>query len=87
MKSIIKTKCNRVPLAFKKQITELKGMGDINFLTEFVKDCHKNADIMQIDENTLQVSTKRISYLYSCFPNYIRQINRNTDSRIFFKIS
>jgi hypothetical protein len=62
-------------------------MGDMDFLTAFVNDCHKTADIMQIDANTLQVSTKRISYLYSCFPNYIRQINRNTDVRRFFKIS
>ena len=87
MKSIIKTKINKVHLPFNQQITELKGNGDMNFLKEFAKHCHKKGEVMQINENTLQVSTKKNSYLYSCFTNYIRQINTTTDTRSYFKIS
>lgn len=87
MKSVIKTKINKVHLAFNQQVRELKGTGDMKFLTEFAKRCHKNGKTMQINENTLQVSTTRTTYLYSCFPNYIRQINTTTDARAYFKIS
>jgi len=87
MKSVILSKINKVHLPFKDQITGLKGNGDMNFLKEFVNHCHKNASIMQINDNTLQVATKKNYYLYSCFTNYIRQINTITDVRTYFKIS
>lgn len=87
MKSVIKTKINKVHLPFNQQIRELKGTGDMSFLKELVEASHKKAETMQIDDNTLEVCTKRNYYRYSCFPNYIRQINTTTDTRSYFKIS
>lgn len=88
MKSVILTKISKsshMPVA--KQINELKGNGDMNFLKEFVKHCHKKADITPEGENSLLVCTKRGYYRYTCYPNYIKQINRANDAVAYFKIS
>jgi len=87
MKSVIKTNINQVQLAFKQEITELKGNSDMNFLKQFVEHCHKNAQYWEFDSNTIEVGTKKNYYLYSCFSNYIRKINKTTGERTFFKIS
>ena len=87
MKSVILTKIKKVQLSFKDQITELRENGELNFLKEFVQHCHKNGRFLQVDENTIEVSTKNNNYRYSCFPNYIRKINRTTEERSFYKIS
>ncbi len=81
MKSVIKTN-----LSFSQQLTELKGNGDVDFLIEFIKHCHKNADYIQIDVNTFQVTNKRKHYIYTCYATYIMQINQRTNARTFFKI-
>lgn len=87
MKSVLATKLTRTQMAFKDQVTHCKGDGDMDFLKQFVEDYHKNAEFHPKDANSIEVYTTRSSYLYTCFPKYIRQINLENNERAFFKIS
>lgn len=86
IKSTILTAINTVQLPFKEQITAFKGIGDTDFLQQFVSHMHKNAEL-HVKGNEVEAYTKKGSYLYIIHPEYIRRINLNNQSRKTFKIS
>lgn len=86
MPSVILTKVNTVQLRFADQITALKGIGDMPFLTQFVKHMHKNADIVP-GSGKIEACTTKGSYLYTIYPAYIVRTNLNTQAKKTYKIS
>jgi len=87
MPSVIKTKINTEVLPFNRQIRYCHGKGDLTFLREFVKHCHNNPSITEEGDHSLRVQTARNSYVYICYPEYIKKINLTNDERTFYKIT
>lgn len=90
MKSTILTKVNTTVLAFKDQVTELKGEGDFKFLKEFVNLLHgkqKETEIQIQEGKVIDVFTTKKAYMYKIYPKYIMRCDISNGKKTFYKIS
>jgi hypothetical protein len=87
MPSTILTKVNTVtPRNFAQSIEWRTGHSDKRFLKSFVDLCHKKADTIEVDY-TITAFTKKGSYTYTAYLNYIMRNDNNTSKKKFYKIS
>lgn len=86
IKSEIFTKISRVNLAFKDQITALRGDGCMESLHRFVVHMHpKNTDIVS-DGKSINAYTPKGHYLYRIYPSHIVRVNCQNQRKTIYEI-